>query len=52
VRAHLLWLLPVLLPLGAAAQTDAPPDKREEIVVPGKKNTRSSEWEQMQAHDA
>lgn len=49
---RLLWLLPVLLPLGASAQTDKPHDKREEIIIPGKKDKPLSEWEQMQAHDA
>jgi hypothetical protein len=53
VRAHrLLWLLPILLPFGASAQTDKAQDKREEIVIPGKKDKPLSEWEQMRAHDA
>ena len=50
---RLLWLLPVLAPLGSApAQTDTLQDKREEIIVPGRKNKPLSDWEQMQAHDA
>jgi hypothetical protein len=50
---RLLWLLPALLSASGAGygQTDTRQDKREELIIQGKRNRPLSEWEQMQAHD-
>ena len=51
---RLLWLLPIMLTVGGAghAQTEAPRDKREELIIQGKRNRPLSDWELMQAHEA